>query len=188
MSGSIKAHGYKVNASDSTYRIKYYEISSRALIKKLKHITDIYRSKNKCLYVNWLASDLGLPKTVFTAFLLENSHIFSVELGPRSSRLILKDIEEEDIIFNDIYYSRVFKTFAIPVGYNKDNDEFVCRLEPSSDNVVTNYYDGLTRDILYTFVNVSNDKEKVDEFKRTCRCKEERDNIFRQQQKGEKND
>jgi len=157
------------------YTVKKYKIDTIKLINKLKKIVTLYKKKGKCLYVNWLASDLGLPKTTFTAFLIENSHIFKTKVGHKSNRLILEDINKDSITIGDLYYSEENEFFAVPLCYDSINDLFVCYIEyKNGDTRSLSLYEGLDCSYISCLNNVSEQEEKKDEFERLSEFKKER--------------
>jgi hypothetical protein len=78
------------------FTVKKIDINSDELIKRLTSLIKKYKRNNICLYVNWLAVDLGLPKVTLTSFLLDNKDTFLLNVGSKSKQLILKGIVEKN--------------------------------------------------------------------------------------------
>lgn len=78
------------------FRIKHVEINKEKLIERLQILIRKYKRKNICLYVNWLASELGIPKIALTSFLLDNQDVFVLKVGEKSKQLILKEVVKEE--------------------------------------------------------------------------------------------
>jgi len=131
------------------FRSRIIMIDSEELVSKIVETAHKFKKVNKCLYVDWIAAELKIPKLTLTDFLLTQSHIFSLRIGDKSEKLILK-VNETNIpfIFEKEYEIENGNYTIIPLMYNpKMPGNLICLIKKNPKLTKGNFDTGYSYNV-----------------------------------------
>ena len=131
-------------AKNKLFTIKECTVTDKKLVAKIIGIMAIYKRNNKCVYADWLAKDLGIPKVAFSLFIMQNIHIFNVDVGTKSDKLIIQSVHNSHCIIDNSYYDKERDAIIKPVAILFDSLQAVTLVLGTEGEIVNIYAEAIS--------------------------------------------